>query len=242
MLVTMNNSKQILVLLIIILFGLQLTACGAASPVPIVIATTRPSFTPITPSIHRTITPSLTPTLTPTLIPTVTFTPTPDFCNSALLQEKIQIVSQSVFTAIGPGPIVHDRILNEQNPAWADFRQYNHGEIRSAGVIFHEIAFGPPSPELGEGVSPAVLLVTYGVDKNWKLPANGDLASEVDYIRAVLRQRERYWILGTIDQSQYPMIANAATYALYHYFGSDLSKLEAWCNTYVQVYGESPLK
>ena len=151
-------------------------------------------------------------------------------------------MSQDAFAALGPGPTVYDRILVEQNPAWADFHQFNRSEIRSAGVIFHEIAFGPASPELGEGVSPAVLLVTYGVDKKWKLPANGDLASEVDYIRAVLRQRERYWILGTIDQSQYPTIANAATYALYHYFGGDLSKLEDWCHTYVQVYSESPLK
>lgn len=240
MLVTMNNSKQILVLLIVILFAVQLTACGVTTPAPIIPTTTSTT----TPSPTPSIIPSFTPTASfvPSVTPTIVFTPTPDFCNSALLQEKIQIVSQSVFTAIGGGPTVYDRILVEQNPAWADFRQYNHGEIRSAGVIFHEIAFGPPSPELGEGVSPAVLLVTYGVDKNWELPANGDLASEVDYIRAVLRQRERYWILGTIDRSQYPKIANAATYALYHYFGGDLSKLEDWCHTYVHVYGESPLK
>ena len=116
------------------------------------------------------------------------------------------------------------------------------GILLRVGVIFHEIAFGPPSPELGEGVNPAVLLETYGVDKNWQLPANSDLASEVDYIRAVLRQRENYRILGTIDQSQYPMLSNAATYAMYHYFGGDLSKLEDWCLTFVRVFNESPLK
>ena len=94
------------------------------------------------------------------------------------------MISQDLFTALRLGPTIYDRVLIEQNPAWADFHQYYHGEIRSAGVIFHEVAFGPPGPELGEGVSPAVLLVTYGMDKNWELPSNGDLAAEVDYIRA----------------------------------------------------------
>jgi hypothetical protein len=198
------------------------------------------STTPLIPTPSRL--PSSTPSIIPSVTPTIAFTPTPDVCNSALWHDKIQVISQDRFTAIGPGATVYDRILVEQNPAWADFRQYNHGEIRSAGIIFHEIAFGPPSPELGEGVNPAVLLVTYGVEKNWQLPTNSDLASEVDYIRAVLRQRENYWILGTIDQSQYPMVPNAATYALYHYFGGDLSKLEDWCHTFVRVFNESPLK
>ena len=131
-----------------------------------------------------------------------------------------------------------DRILAEQDPTWADFQQDVHGEIRSAGVVFHETAFGP---ELGTGVNPAVLLVTYGVERDWDLPANGDLILEVDGIRARLHQYELEWILKTVDRSQYP-VANAATYALYRYFNGDLSKLENWCHTYVQVYNESPLK
>ena len=132
-----------------------------------------------------------------------------------------------------------DRILKEQNRAWADFRQNVQGEIRSAGVIFHETAFGP---ELGTGVNPAVILVTYGVEVNWELPANGDLISEVDDIRAVLHQHESDWILGKVDPGQYPPMANAATYALYRYFDADLLKLKDWCHTYVRVYNESPLQ
>jgi hypothetical protein len=95
---------------------------------------------------------------------------------------------------------------------------------------------------LGTGVSPAVILVTYGVERNWEIPASGDLRSEVDNIRAVLYQHDLDWILGKVDQSQYPTMANAASYALYRYFNGDLSKLETWCRTYVQVYGASPLK
>lgn len=149
------------------------------------------------------------------------------------------MLSPRLFTALEPGgPTIFDRILVEQNPAWADFRQYDHDEMRSAGVIFHETAFGP---ELGTGVNPAILLVTYGIDKNWKPPSNGDLVSEVDSIRAVLRQRENYWILGIVDRSQYPMVMDGANYALYYYFGGDLSKLEDWCRTYIQVFNEPPL-
>jgi hypothetical protein len=167
-----------------------------------------------------------------------------NYTHSGLLQlssmgEKIQILSNDLLTALEPGgPTLFDRVLVGQNPAWADFRQNQSGEIRSAGVIFHETAFGP---ELGTGINPAVLLVTYGVEQNWELPANGDLVSEVDRIRAELHQYESDMILKKIDLSQYP-VANGATYVLYHYFNGDLAELQDWCHTYVQVYGESPLQ
>jgi hypothetical protein len=202
-----------------------LMACSVVTPLPTVTVTTTPSLTPFIPSI------------TPSAIPSITSTP--DFCNSAQWGEKIQILSNDLFTALEPGgPTLFDSILVGQNPAWADFRQNQSGEIRSAGIIFHETAFGP---ELGTGVNPAVLLVTYGVEQNWELPANGDLVSEVDRIRAELHQYESDVILEKIDLSQYP-VANGATYVLYRYFVGDLSKLGAWCHIYVQIYGQSPLK
>ena len=230
MLLSMTISKRILILSTIILTAIQLTACGIATPMPTITATATiaPSLTPFIPSI------------TPTTTPTNTITPTPDFCDQSQWQDKIQVLSNDLLAALEPGgPVDFDRILAEQDSAWADFRQSDHGEIRSAGIIFHETAFGP---ELGTGVNPAVILVTYGVERNWELPANGDLVSEVDRIRAVLHQHELDWILGKVDQSQYPMVANGATYVLYRYFDGDLSMLEAWCRTYVRVYDESPLK
>jgi len=210
------------------LSAVLLVACGVATPLPTATetATLAPSLTPFIPSV----TPS----------PISTITETPDVCNIAQRQDKIQVISQDLFTALEPGgPTVFDRILSEQNSAWADFRQSDHGEMRSAGVIFHETAFGP---ELGTGVNPAVILVTYGLERNWELPANDDLVSEVDRIRAVLHQHESDLILRKVDLSQYPMVGNGGTYALYRYFEGDLSKLEEWCRTYVQVYDESPLK
>ena len=227
----MTIRKRILKVFSAILIVSLVGACGNITSVPTITATaTRvSSLTPIIPSI------------TPTASPSLTDTPiaTPDFCNSEQWQDKIQILSNDLLTALEPGgPTLFDRILVEQNSAWATFRQNQSGEIRSAGIIFHETAFGS---ELGTGINPAVLLVTYGVEQNWELPANGDLVSEVDRIRAELHQYESDVILKKIDLSQYP-VANGATSVLYRYFDGDLSKLEAWCHTYVQVYGESPLK
>jgi hypothetical protein len=222
----MTISKQILTITSVILVMISCAACRTTAPASAVTVTTIPSLTPSTPSI------------TPSPIPIIT--PTPDFCISTQWQDNIRVMSQDLFTALEPGgPPVFDRIFVEKNPAWADFRQDHHGELRSAGVIFHETAFGP---ELGTGVNPAVLLVTYGEERNWELPLNGDLVSDVDHIRAVLHQHELDLILGNVDQSQYPPMGNAATYALYRYFNGDLSKLEDWCHTYVQIYHESPLE
>ena len=111
--------------------------------------------------------------------------------------------------------------------------------MRSAGVIFHETAFGP---EWGTGINPAVILVTYGIERNWELPADGDLVSEVEQIRAVLFQHRSEWVHGEVDPSQYPMVANSATYVLYRYFNGDLSKLEDWSSNFETLFGVSPIQ
>jgi hypothetical protein len=227
MMLVMKTSKRELTVFSIIIITLLIGACGVATPMPIPTATNVPSLTSIIPSI------------TPTIAPTITIISTPDFCNSAQWQDQVLVLSNDLLTALEPGgPTLFDRILVEQNPAWADFRQYDHDELRSAGVIFHETAFGS---EWGTGINPAIILVIYGVERNWELPAKGDLVSEVEEIRAVLFQYRSDWVHEQVDPNQYP-VANGATYVLYRYFNGDLSKLKAWCSTYVQVYDESPLK
>ena len=227
----MTISKQVLKVFSAILTVSLVGACGNINSVPTVTATaTRASsLTPIIPSITPTASPSLPD------IPIAT----PDFCNSAQWQDKIQILSNDLLTALEPGgPTLFDRILVGQNSAWPTFGRIKSAEIRSAGVIFHETAFGP---ELGTGINPAIILVTYGVERNWEPPANGDLVSEVEGIRAALFQYRSDLVHGQVELNQYP-VANGATYVLYRYFNGDLSRLEDWCHTYVQVYGESPLK
>lgn len=234
MLIFVKTFERVLIVFSVILIAALVGACGVATPMPTATPTIAPSLTPI----FASATPSPTSTTIPS--PTITLTTTPDFCSAGQGQDHLMLVSEDRFTSLEPGgPRLFDRILVEQNPAWANFQQEVHGEIWSAGVTFHETAFGP---ELGTGVSPAVILVTYGVEKNWQIPANGDLRLEVDNIRTVLYQYDLDWILGKVNQSQYPTMANAASYALYRYFNGDLSKLETWCHTYVKVYGESPLK
>jgi len=113
------------------------------------------------------------------------------------------------------------------------------GELWTAGQIFASFAWGY---ELGTGVNPAVILVTYGVEKDWELPEDGDLVSKVDQIRGQLHS---YWgeiARNEIDMSQYPNVANGATYTLYRYFDGDSKVLENWCRTYFDVFGESPLR
>jgi hypothetical protein len=233
MLIFVKTLERVLILFLIILTTVQLAACGVAAPVPRATETVAPTSQLSTPST----TPSPIPTATssPTNIPTATS----DFCNSAQSQDRVEVISDNLLTTLGPGnPLVFDRILTEHDPAWADFRQTVHGEVRSAGVIFHETSAGP---EPGAALNPAVILVIYGLERNWELPASGNLAAEAEHIRAVLFQHRSDWIHGQVDQSQYP-VANAATYALYRYFRDDMAKLEGWCRTYVQVYDESPLK
>lgn len=218
-----------------------MTSCiGISKPAPV-----SPQKATQTPTILITNTPSITvsPKYTPSPSPTLTSTisPTPDICNPAQWQEDgIYVLSTDQFGALKPGgPNTFIRILIDKNPAWADFQQEDHGEMRAAGKIFHESSFGP---EMGMGANPAVVLIVYGVKNNWALPVNGDLVSAVYQIRDSLYHDEAEWNFGDIDQSQYPPIANGATYALYRYFDGNKNQLETWCRTYLEVYGESPLK
>ena len=153
-------------------------------------------------------------------------------------EEVINILSTDLFGALHPGgPNTFNQILIDKNPAWADFQQEDHGEMRTAGVIFHETSFGP---ELGTGVNPAVVLVTYGVQNDWKLPPDGDLVSEVDQIRDSLSQHEFEWFQAKVDRSQYPPIANGATYTLYRYFNGNRKELEKWSIEFSTVFNMSP--
>ena len=172
----------------------------------------------------------------------VTIRPSSSLADKRFLRGKtLLVLSSDLFTALEPGgPHTFDRILVEKNPAWAEFRQEIEGEgVWRAGLIFSSFAWGY---ELGTGVNPAVVLVTYGVAYDWALPPNGDLASRVDAIREALYQADLDWYHGRVNRSQYPPIANGPTYALYRFFQGDVHKLETWCRTFVEVYGIWPVE
>lgn len=214
---------------------LLLSSCsGQTQSVP----TSSPEFTQVASSTSE-----ITSTDAPLPVPTATSTiSTPfDHCNSAYWQEEgIYVLSTDQFGALRPGgPTTFDRILITQNAAWQDFSQEDHDEVRSAGKIFHERSFGP---EMGMGVNPAVVFITYGVESDWNLPQSGDLISRVEQIRDQLYQDESEWAFGEIDQSQYPPIANGATYALFRFFDGNQDLLETWCRTYLELFAEPPFE
>lgn len=231
-------------------YSIQLTFCiliflssscnGMTKP-----AQTSSPIATITPTILIKNTPTITVSPTHTAFPSPTLpstiSPTPDICSPLQWQEEgIYILSRSQFDSSDPGgPIAINQILISRNPAWEDFQQYDHGEMRTAGKIFHESAWGP---NMGEGVSPAILLITYGVELDWELPPYGALVAKVVLMRNLLFQDISEWNRGVIDQSQYPAIKNGASYALFRYFDGDQDILEKWCRTYIDVFGESPIK
>ena len=219
-----------------------LTSC-TVSPAEIPTATSQPTSLP-----SQTLASVPSATKKPTTMPTLTTTstqvspsPTPDFCNPTIWQENdIYLLSPELFGALHPGgPNTFNRILIDKNPTWVDFQQEDHGEMRNAGVIFHESSLGP---ELGMGVNPAVVLVVYGIKNDWALPVNSDLVSAVYQIRDSLFQDELEWFQEKVDLSKYPPIANGATYALYRYYNGNEQKLESWCRTYIDVYGEPSIQ
>ena len=190
-----------------------------------------------TPSVViATLTPSATP---PPPSQTQTLSPTPDICSSSHWQKNsINILSTVKFGSFGPGTSkIYDQILISHNPAWEDYRQKYQDKEWTAGVIISQYAFHPH----GKGVSPAVILVTYGVEHDWELPDYGALIAKVEQIRIFLNEYERQWILEEVDRTKYPPIKNGASYALYKYFEGDNNLLEEWCRTYIEVYEESPL-
>ena len=244
----MNTKFQLLRLIISFFLILLLSSCiGNSRPAPssspyvtqtATIFVLNMAFITDTPTIIPTSTPNLLPTLTSTILPT------PDICNpSQWKEEGIYILSPRQFDALSPGgPNTFDRILISQNPSWEGFLQEikeMDGELWTAGQIFDSYGWGS---RLGKGVNPAVLLITYGVERNWELPTYGALVAKVVQIRTLLNRYESEWFRGEVDQSQYPAINNGASYALYRYYDGNQEKLEMWCRTYVDIFGESPIK
>ena len=219
-----------------------LTACAVP---PAEIPTGTSQLPPHTQTVTAIGTTAIEPTSSPTLKITSTQilpSATPDFCNPVHWNDgKILVLSNDLFDALRPGgPNEFDRILISQNTEWENFQQEIEemdGELWTAGQIFASFAWGY---ELGTGVNPAVILVTYGVKYDWELPEDGDLVSKVDQIRGQLHSFWGEIARNEIDLSQYPQIANAATYTLYRYFYEESRILEDWCQSYVIVFGEPP--
>jgi len=228
----MTVLQRILVLTIALLVAFQLAACGTVTP-----ATTVPSITPSTPSI----TPSPIPTVTP--LPTNTLTASPELgiapnCKIANEEGQLYLLNDQEFRNLRTSDGKLDRALAAHYPEWANFTQsapWSTQPVKLGEIIVSASL----DEELNLQINPAVTLVTLGESLNWQLPANTDLFSKSREISLTLRQHDWDWTNPQNEslRSQYPEIANGATYALYAFFNHNLDRLQRWCSTYQQLFG-----
>jgi hypothetical protein len=202
-------------------------------------ATPYASLAPITPSPMPSSTSTPAP---PTVTATLVQQPTLDMCSRSQWRNGIFILSDLQFGSLEIGraaKVSYNRTLIEKNPAWEGFTQYDE-DLQHTWEEAGDIFLGKKFIQVGEGVAPGVLLITYGIEYNWEPPENGDLIVRVVYTRDLLWAYFISWWKGNVDKSLYPPIDNAATYALYRYFDGDMDKLEQWCSTFVEVFKEIP--
>ena len=240
MLILMKPLKQAKNLVTLTISTSLLAACGIATPVPTVTATTVPSITPSTPSI----TPSPIPTTTSS--PTNTLTTTPELgiapnCKIANEEGQLYLLNDQEFRNLRTSDGKLDRALATHYPQWANYTQmvpWSTQPVKLGEIIVSASL----DEELNLQINPAVTLVTLGESLNWQLPANTDLFSKSREISLTLRQHDWDWTNPQNEslRSQYPEIANGATYALYAFFNHNLDRLQSWCNTYQQLFGTSP--
>jgi len=218
-------------------FIVALVACGTnlTEAVP----TTAPDITVSVPSVTS------SPVPTTTLLPTNTFTATlepgiPPGCMILNEEGKLYVLSEKEFFAFGPSERALDEVLVDHYPDWANFEQSVswYSEPVRVGKIIEGASFRDHY-----NFSPAVTLVTLGESLDWQIPSDGDLYSRSLVVSEALIRPAWEWIKPENEQvrAQHPQISNGATYALYVFFEGDEDRLQTWCNTYRQLFGESSL-
>jgi len=178
-----------------------------------------------------------------TSLPTSTSTSTPT--QSCMTNEHLKffILHDDVFSYARVDEEILDNALTTNYPEWSSFRQKLdwRDEPVSAGIIFDDASFAETFQ-----LNPAVTLVTVGLHLDWKLPTDSDLfyiaRSAGDKLDGL------YWDYAFDDvddqtqiKTEYPEVANAATYSIYAFFEYDQAILEEWCETYTNLYNQSPL-
>jgi len=75
------------------------------------------------------------------------------------------------------------------------------------------------------------------MDLDWQLPIDGDLYGRARQIGKTLYDFYGEYYTEEQVRAAFPDIANAATYALYIFFGGDLNRVMDWCQTYQAFFG-----
>lgn len=237
----MNHKSLSIVSFIILLVAACTVEAGPQPspdtiPYPVITSTT--TFTQI-------MTSAPTLTSTPELTPTLTITPAPTSLLACTIfdeEGKLYVLSTDVFFSWGPKDEEITQALAADFPEWADFEQTIEGGTQPStiGYLIEVASLWQETFAL----NPAVTLVTLGVSLDWQLPPDGDL-----YSRAIATGERLHslWFEWTNPENghiraRHPELANdGATYALYTFFNQDIEKLQVWCDTYQQLFGDSPL-
>jgi hypothetical protein len=240
MMLLMKTSKRVLAVVFLILIVSLVGACGTVTPVPIVTETEVPSLLSPTSSI----TPSPIPSVTSLPTNTYTVTPEPDIapnCKIANDAGRLYLVSNQEFRDLRTDEGILDQALAAHYPEWANYTQMVSWstQLIKLGKIVKEASF---NIELNLQINSAVTLVTLGESLDWQLPTTADLFSESREVSLELSRLSFAWENPFDDslRKQYPEIANSGTYALYAFFDYNLDRLQSWCNTYQQLFGNSP--
>jgi hypothetical protein len=214
MLILMHQLKQAKKLVTLTISTSLLAACGIATPVSAI--------------------PLPTNTSTVTLEPGI-----PPECMIHDEDGKHYVLSDQEFFGFGPSETKLDEVLVGNHPEWANFEQTVswYAEPVKVGKLIEAASFREQY-----SFNPAITLVTLGESLDWQIRADGDLYSRALQTSEALIRPALDWINPENEQlrAQHPQIANAATYALYIFFGQDETQLQAWCNTYQQLFGTSP--
>jgi len=232
--------KRVLIVSLVILITIQLAACGIATPVPTVTAITTSSPTPIAPSI----TPSYTPSAIP--LPTNTYTASlePDIapnCKIANEPGQLYLLSEKKFRDLRTTEGKLNKALALHYPEWAHYTQMVSWDTQPV-KLGEIIVSASLNEQLNLQINPAVTLITLGESMDWQLPANTDLFLKSREISEELEGMALDWVNPQNEglRSQYPEVANSATYTLYAYFNYKLDRLQSWCNTYQRLFETPP--
>jgi hypothetical protein len=207
---------------------------------------TQPTIITTTTSSPQPLVPLTTPSYTPSPIPlptnTYTASPEPDIapnCRIANEGGRLYLLSGKEFSDLGTLEGELDRALVTHYPEWANYRQRVSWSTQP--VKLGEIIVSASLDEYSRQINPAVTLVVLGESVDWQLPTNTDLFLRAQEISQELQQQfDDFDSVNPQNESlrsQYPEVANSATYALYAYFNYNLDRLQSWCNTYQQLFG-----
>lgn len=149
-------------------------------------------------------------------------------------------MSENLLFLPGSNGEVLDQALAETYPTWASFRQQPdwYNEPVTAGQIIQDA-----SVEETFQMNATVTLVTVGLELNWQLPDDGDLFSKARNTGEQLVLNSLEWSHPDNEhiRSQHPEVRNGATYALYKYFDFNKVALQEWCESYIALFGKSPI-